>query len=60
MTSMQTKKVMVEKKSSIKKPYHTPAIIYTGHITTRAGSPTSINGSPDGSAVDPTDLFGDN
>ena len=59
MVSKQTKKVMVEKDSPLKKSYHSPEIIYTGHITTRAGTPTSIQGSPDDSAVDPTDLFGD-
>lgn len=39
-------------------PYESPTIIYTGKISTRAGSPVAI---PDGSTsvVDPADLFGD-
>jgi hypothetical protein len=35
--------------------YASPAIIYEGTISTRAGSPIT-SGSPDG--VDPADLFG--
>jgi hypothetical protein len=35
--------------------YASPAIIYEGTISTRAGSPI-ISGAPDG--VDPADLFG--
>ena len=38
--------------------YVTPAVIYEGQITARAGS---VQGdTPDGGAVDPTDLFGNN
>ena len=38
--------------------YVTPAVIYEGQITARAGS--VIADEPDGGAVDPTDLFGNN
>lgn len=38
--------------------YVTPAVIYEGQITARAGS--VIGDKPDGGAVDPTDLFGNN
>ena len=41
-----------------KRPYAAPAIIYTTTITTRAGSPLSID--RDGAnGVDPMDLFDD-
>ena len=41
-------------------PYETPAIIYEGLITTRAGSPPG-GGAPDpGEGLDPVDLFGNN
>jgi len=36
--------------------YETPAIIYEGIITTRAGSGLPGGGDPD--SVDPADLFG--
>jgi len=36
--------------------YETPAIIYEGMITTRAGS--ALPGGEGGDAVDPADLFG--
>lgn len=39
-------------------PYSVPAVIYEGKITARAG--TVIGDKPDGGAVDPTDLFGNN
>lgn len=44
-----------------KRPYEAPSIIYTGQITTRAGT-GGPGGEPDGSGeagVDPADLFGD-
>jgi len=37
-------------------PYETPAIIYKGKISTRAGSPFSADTSKS-NAVDPADLF---
>ena len=37
-------------------PYESPAIIYEGLITTRAGTPTG--GAESDNAVDPADLFG--
>lgn len=37
--------------------YETPAIIYEGVITTRAGSPVN---DPDKSGIDPADIFGTN
>lgn len=41
-----------------KRPYESPAIIYTTQITTRAGSPLSIDkGGAD--EADPADLFGE-
>lgn len=40
-----------------KRPYETPAIIYSATISTRAGSPLS---SPSGvDDIDPMDLFGE-
>ena len=40
-----------------KRPYEAPAIIYTGIISTRAGSPLG-GGNSDPVGVDPADLFG--
>lgn len=37
--------------------YETPAIVYEGMISTRAGSPLSNPSGSDG--IDPADLFGD-
>ncbi len=37
-------------------PYETPAVIYEGVITTRAGSP--VGGGDSEKGVDPADLFG--
>ena len=44
-----------EKKQEGERPYAPPAIIYTGQISTRAGSPLGGDGGPD--PVDPMDLF---
>lgn len=46
-----------ENKQESRVVYEAPAIIYESVITTRAGSPLSINGS-DADGVDPADLFG--
>ena len=43
-----------------RKPYATPAIIYKGKISTRAGSPLSVNPLNSSTVADPADLFGDN
>lgn len=50
-----------EKEQREQKPYEPPAIIHEGIISTRAGSPGNglVGGSPDGTLVDPADLFGD-
>ena len=46
-----------QEKQEEKRPYGPPAIIYSGQISTRAGSPI---GSPsDSEGIDPADLFGD-
>lgn len=39
-----------------RRPYTAPAVIYSGQITTRAGSPVGEGGGT--GAVDPADLFG--
>ncbi|MCA9933856.1 MAG: hypothetical protein H6662_07740 [Ardenticatenaceae bacterium] len=46
-----------QEKVDRKRPYTPPAIIYSTMITTRAGSPLSVESEPDG--VDPMDLFGE-
>lgn len=38
-------------------PYQKPAIIYSGLITTRAGSPAGLTDTPEEFGVDPSDLF---
>ncbi len=43
-------------KGEERQPYTAPAVIYSGQITTRAGSPVGEGGGPE--AVDPADLFG--
>ncbi len=48
----------VKKKS--RKQYEAPAIIYKGKISTRAGSPLSVNPLNSSTVADPADLFGDN
>lgn len=45
-----------EKQAAKRRPYEAPAVIFSTVITTRAGSPLSIGGDPEG--VDPMDLFG--
>ncbi|MCB8944691.1 MAG: hypothetical protein H6658_13160 [Ardenticatenaceae bacterium] len=50
-------KNLKEKQNKRRLPYQSPAIIFHGTITTRAGSPT-LTGDPDKSGVDPADLFG--
>lgn len=39
--------------------YEAPAVIYEGIISTRAGTPMSIEPDPVKDGVDPADLFGD-
>ena len=39
-------------------PYQSPAIIFYGTITTRAGTPIGLTSDPEKSGVDPADLFG--
>lgn len=50
-----------DERTQSRKQYQTPAIIYKGKISTRAGTiivpPNPINGS---TVADPADLFGDN
>lgn len=49
----------VEKKRDGRIPYETPAVIYEGVISTRAGSPPNrFPGGSGGDGVDPADLFG--
>lgn len=38
--------------------YEAPAVIYEGLISTRAGSPTSVDNGGAGHVIDPSDLFG--
>lgn len=38
--------------------YEAPAVIYEGKISTRAGSPTSVDDGASGHVIDPSDLFG--
>lgn len=49
------KKIWSNEKISERSPYETPAVIYEGLISTRAGT-TVLNG--DGNIADPADLFG--
>ncbi len=49
------KKIWSNEKISERAPYETPAVIYEGLISTRAG--TTVLNSDDGD-VDPADLFG--
>ena len=58
MSDRKANQSTAENEKSVREPYETPAIIYEGLITTRAGSP---NRSPsDGSeSVDPSEIFGD-
>ncbi|MCA9936955.1 MAG: hypothetical protein KC415_23630 [Anaerolineales bacterium] len=53
-----TKQLKETKERVEKRPYETPAIIYTTQITTRAGSPLTVDNEP-AAGVDPADLFGD-
>ncbi|MBK9052465.1 MAG: hypothetical protein IPL78_16610 [Chloroflexi bacterium] len=39
--------------------YQSPAVIYEGTISTRAGSPIGPISPSDDRAIDPVDLFGD-
>ncbi|MCA9971496.1 MAG: hypothetical protein KC425_14830 [Anaerolineales bacterium] len=55
MESVKTQRIEQEEKQQ-RSTYETPAIIFETVITTRAGSPISIDPNPDG--VDPADLFG--
>lgn len=55
MKSVKTERIEQEEKQS-RPAYEAPAIIFETLITTRAGSPLSVQQGAD--AVDPADLFG--
>ncbi len=59
MAQTNEKRNREEKDKDVKKPYESPAIIYSGIIRTRAGSPGDLGfGDGEDNAVDPADLFG--
>jgi len=59
---MAVKKMVTEEKQENKLPYVSPAIVYEGLITARAGSLSPDVGVPGGdeAGVNPVDLFGGN
>ncbi|MCA9958306.1 MAG: hypothetical protein R3E31_04020 [Chloroflexota bacterium] len=52
------KGIFEEKEQEQRFAYEVPAIIYETMITTRAGSPLSVDDSGGVDGVDPADLFG--
>jgi hypothetical protein len=54
--SPETKATKQENAEEKRAVYETPAIVYEGLISTRAGSPLIV--PDDGEGIDPSDLFG--